>query len=231
MHEDEPFRRRIDLHRNDASTVTATIEDHIHHFEVQLQHGDGRVAAIDCRAIRAPWSTCPDAVGELVHLVGAPVGTLWRAEQPDRFCTHQLDLASLAVRFAGLDVAHRTLELTVADWAAPTCRPEARADDGRTLRWEVTGSTIVAPAPYAGRVLGAGFTSWAHATLAPDELELAMTLRRAAWMRQSRGLDLDSFERLAESGVKPSTCYATQPARIDIGRRNRGSSIATLEPR
>lgn len=200
----------------------------MHHFEVELEHAEGRVVAVEGRAVRAPWSICPGALAELQRLVGAPVGEPWRVDRPDDFCTHQLDLASLTVRFAGSGVDHRRLDVTVSEWSGPTTTAELAVDGELGLRWEVEGGNIVSPEPYAGRSLGSGFGSWANAALSPGELELAIVLRRATSMRHARGFDMDVYERLDESGLPPGSCFASQPARIQLARRNRGSSVASI---
>ena len=219
-----PFRRQVVLERPSADVVEAEVEDHIHHFAVRIEHEVGLVRAVSGRAVRAPWSTCPAAASVLDELVGQPVDGA-RVGDPGDHCTHLLDLALVAVRFASLDVPARRFDLVVEGWDEPEVTATARRDDGRSLRWTLRGMEIVAPEPYAGHRLGAGFTSWAMSTLDRDEGELALLLRRAAWMSSSRGIDLDDFTRLSELPIPPGSCYSAQPARIELARRNVGSSI------
>ena len=47
-------------------------------------------------------------------------------------------------------------------------------------------------------------------------------------MSASRGIDLDRFDRLSQSAVPPGSCFASQPQRIELARRNRGSSVSEL---
>ena len=47
-------------------------------------------------------------------------------------------------------------------------------------------------------------------------------------MSASRGIDLDHFDRLSHSAVPPGSCFASQPHRIGLARRNRGSSVPDL---
>ena len=219
-----PFRRRVVLERPADGVVEAEVEDHIHHFAVRVGHADGRVRDIAGRAVRSPWSTCPGAVAALAELVGMPVDGA-RVVDPGVHCTHLLDLALVAVRFAGTDVATRRFDLAVEGWDGPDATATVQRDDGLSLRWSMRSMEIVAPEPYAGHRLGAGFTSWAIATLPADEAELALLLRRAAWMSSSRGIDLDEFERLSDLPIPPGSCYSAQPQRIDVARRNVCSSI------
>ena len=44
----------------------------------------------------------------------------------------------------------------------------------------------------------------------------------------SPAVDIDSFEVLQDSGVPQGSCYASQPQRIEIALRNRGSSLPAL---
>ena len=219
-----PFRRRVELSRPEAGVVEAEVEDHIHHFAVRVQHGGGRVSDIAGRAVRAPWSTCPGAAAVLSELVGAPVDDA-RVVDPGAHCTHLLDLALVAVRFAGTDVPARRFDLVVDGWDGPAATATVRRDDGLSLRWSLRGMEIAGPEPYVGHRLGAGFTSWAITTLAADEAELALLLRRAAWMSSSRGIDLDDFDRLSELPIPPGSCFSAQPQRIELARRNVGSSL------
>jgi Protein of unknown function (DUF2889) len=224
----KPFRRRVVLRRTASDVVDGEIEDHIHHFGVRLGHREARVTAIEGRAVRAPWSLCPGASAQLAVLVGAPVGVPPPGIDPTAHCTHLLDLAVVALRFAAGGPAARRFALDITGWDTPELTASARRDDGRSLRWTVRGRTITGPEPYAGQRLGSGFAAWASATLDDDDSELALLLRRATWMSASRGIDLDQFERLSQSAVPPGSCFASQPQRIELARRNRGSSLPDL---
>lgn len=228
MNEAQPFRRRVTLTRTSVTQVAASVEDHIHHFEVQVDHDNQRVCAIQGRAVRAPWSTCPGATRELDRLIGERIGGFAHLEQPMLQCTHLLDLAVLAIRFAGQEVDRRWFEVSVVNWAGPSVDAQIQRDDGAALGWTLQAGRIVTPAPYEGRDLRQGFAAWAHRTLAADELELALILRRAVWMSVSRGMDLDQVDTPKESGMNPASCYASQPVRFELGRRNHGSSISVI---
>lgn len=224
----EPFRRRISFTRRDDGTVDGVLEDHVHHFEVTITTHDGVVAAIEGRAVRAPWSMCPGAAAVLEELVGAPVGVAARPADPTQHCTHLLDLAVMAVRFAGADVATRRYDAVVEGWDEPPSRSRVQRDDGAALEWEATGTTITAPAPFAGRSLGAGFTAWVTGAFDADTAEMALVLRRATWMSMVRGIDLDEYERLSDMLLPRGSCFAAQPHRIERARRNRGSSLPSI---
>jgi hypothetical protein len=223
-----PWQRRVLLHRRSDHVVEASIEDFIHHFRLELEHDLGAVTEVRGEAVRAPWSVCPGATTQLRELVGTPLDRTPRPLDPTEHCTHLLDLAAVAVRFAAASVPSRRIDLEVVGWDGPDARATATRDDGLRLEWTVRDWTVVDPPPYAGRSLGAGFGSWAASSLDGDEAELALLLRRATLMSPSRGIDLDDFDRISESRVIRGSCFASKPERIEVGRRNRGSSLPHL---
>jgi len=225
-----PFIRRIELATLGANTVTASVQDYQHHFEVTVQHDARVVTEIDARAVRWPWSVCNEAGHELRELIGRPVGLEPHVKGADRHCTHQLDIASLAVRFAGLGLARRTFDITITGWDAPGATAELVRDDGFCLSWTYDGTALTSPTEFAGRSIREGFASWARQALDPDTAEAALLLRRALWVSPARGLDLDRFEVVAESGISIGTCYATQPERVHIARRNKGMARIVQPP-
>lgn len=224
---DLPFRRRVILRNPEPGRIEASVEDHIHHFEVTLAHDGSLVRQVEGRAVRAPWSLCPGASDQLAELVGVPVGPSARVPDPSQHCTHLLDLAIAAVRFAGTPVPERRVELTAAGWDDPPMDCEAVRDDGLTLHWRATAREIIEPEPFSGVALGAGFTTFVGG-LDDDIAELALLLRRATWLGASRSIDLDDYEVLRESGLPVGACFSSQPGRIDEARRNRGSSLVEL---
>lgn len=224
---DPPFRRRVLLAQPRPGIVEASIEDHIHHFSVVVTHERGSVVAVEGDAIRAPWDLCPGAIEVLTDLVGSPIGVLPRVGDPSAHCTHLLDVAATAIRFAGHSAVERRIDLEVVGWATPRSTARAVRHDGPALRWTVEGDLVVEPEPFTGRRLGRGFTDFV-AGLDPETAELALLLRRATRMCRSRSIDLDRFDVLAESGLIPGSCFASQPDRIGVARRNRGSTLPEL---
>lgn len=214
------FHRRVELVAGDG-TVAATIEDFNHHFDITVRHDGERVTGFAVDAVRAPWSQCPGAAGELEELVGAPIGVRPTSAHPDHHCTHLIDLACVAVRFAG-STGRRRYDATVTGWDEPLADAVIERDDGLRIEWRANRSMIEGPEPFAGRSLGAGFTPWVLSTFDAEVAEAALILRRATWMSPSRGFDLDTFDLLGETGLGEGVCYATQPQRIGIATRNRG---------
>lgn len=220
-----PFHRRVELIAADG-TVAATVEDFNHHFDITVSHDGTRVTGFAVDPVRAPWTQCPGAAAQLTELVGAPIGERPASAHPDQHCTHLIDLACVAVRFAG-STGRRRYDATVTDWDQPTSRAVVVRDDGLRLDWQVGRSAIEGPEPWAGRSLGAGFTPWVLTTFDPDTAEAALILRRAAWMSPSRGFDLDAYDLVGETGLGVGVCWTTQPQRIALATRNRGTARPT----
>ena len=218
-----PFRRRVELQRLDASTVDGSLEDHFHHFEATVTHADGVVTAVESRAPRAPWSLCPGAGAQLQELVGKPVGVLPQVADVTDHCTHLLDLALTLVRFAGTGLDHRRYDMTVTDWDTDASEATLVRDDGRVLRWTSSKGELTGPEPFTGRSTRAGFARWVVETFDPDEGEMVLHLRRATWLAPSRLLDMDQYSVLGESGLPEGTCFASQPERIGLATRNKGT--------
>jgi hypothetical protein len=226
----EPFIRRIELTAPTTRSVEARIEDFQHHFEVSLTHDGSVVTSIHGRAVRWPWSTCVEAAHQLEELVGAPVGQLPRVQDPGMHCTHQLDLALSAVRFAGSGRTSRSFDVMVTDWGTAAGRAVLERDDGLRLDWTLDGFTITAPELFAGQQIGAGFARWAHEALDADSGEAALILRRAVRVAPMRTLDLDTMSVAAESGLTEGVCYTAQPERLHIATRKRGMAKVVRPP-
>lgn len=220
-----PFVRTVEL-RSEGDTVTASLRDFQHRFAIEVRHDGSHVRSLTLQPTRLPWSTCRDAAGELDELVGAPIGVRPRTRKADQHCTHQIDLALVAVRFAGLDLTSRRYDITVVGYATGRAVATLRRDDGFEVTWAIAGGEIVDPPELAGRSLTTGFSAWAS-TLDAEEAEAALVLRRAAWMAPARAVDLDDFATMASTGMPPGVCYSAQPERIEHAVRIRvGGSLA-----
>lgn len=220
-----PFVRTVEF-RAEGGTVVASLRDFQHRFAIEVRHDGSHVVGFTLHPTRLPWTTCAAAADELDELVGAPIGERPRTRRADQHCTHQIDLALTAVRFAGLGLAHRRYDMTVTGYLTDACVASLRRDDGMELRWRIADGAIVEPADLAGRSLTTGFTAWAT-TLDPDDSEAALVLRRGAWMAPARSVDLDDYDTMASTGMPPGVCYSAQPARIEQAVRIRvGGTLA-----
>jgi hypothetical protein len=224
------YRRRIRLIARDARTVVGGLEDDQHYFTVEVEHDGEQVTAIAAESVRAPWTTCPAAGAQLQALVGVPLSDrcleVAGHTRSDQHCTHQLDIATLAVAHAARVTAggaeRRQYDIVVPFGLLDGQRHTVTlARDGEALlAWDLEGSRIVAPAPYADAT--PGFARWADATFDADTAEAAIVLKRACSIGMSRGLDLDSYPTLADMPGLSPVCWSMQPERAPVAFRNRG---------
>jgi hypothetical protein len=224
------YRRRIRVVEREPGIVEGGLEDDQHYFSVTLHHDDERVRSVTGGSVRAPWSTCADAATALRALVGMPLSdrclSVTRRTDSVQHCTHQLDLAGLAIAHAARVVAggspRRQYDAAVPFGLLDGDEHTVTLDrDGeRRLEWVLRGGAIVAPRPYTDAP--PGFARWADEHLPPDEAEAAVVLRRACTIGMSRGLDLDQYRTLADMpGLRP-VCWSMQPERAPVAFRNRG---------
>jgi hypothetical protein len=217
----------------DARTVLGGLEDDQHHFTVRVEHDGGHVTEITSESVRAPWTACPAAGAQLQALVGSPLSPrcleVAGHTRSDQHCTHQLDLATLAIAHAARvaaggagDAARRQYDIEVPFGLLDGQRHTVTlARDGEALlAWELEGSRVVSPAPWSEAT--GGFARWADATFDADTAEAAVVLKRACSIGMSRGIDLDSYPTLADMpGLRP-LCWSMQPERAPVALRNRG---------
>jgi hypothetical protein len=223
------YRRAI-LLRNAAPTrVEAALEDDPHAFALTLGHDGERVTSLSASAHRYPLTTCSGATGALQSVVGAPLRDallgLKRHADPRSNCTHLFDLAALAIEHVFRAERERLYRIEIPD--AIDGRTEARLDrdHGRVLTWSVRHGVITAPERFAGqRVLG-GFTRWATAELAGEELEFALVLARGYFVALSRLYDMDaaSLGPASDDPMPSGVCYSYSPGQAEHAYRVVGS--------
>lgn len=224
------YRRRIRLVAA-SGVVEGGLEDDFHHFEVTLRHDGERVLDVDARSIRWPWTTCPAAAGPLRALTGMRLSDRCLAvgeyTNPRMNCTHQFDLAGLAVAHAARGAPQRQYDAEVpfADRMAGEAMTVRLWRDGQAaLEWTVEGRAITSPPPYDTAPWQGGFFRWADTTLPIEEAEAAIVLRRACEIGMGRGMDLDSVNRADElADLMRGVCYTMQPAVIETSLRNKGT--------
>jgi hypothetical protein len=218
----------------EVGVVAAGLEDDFHYFTVRLQHDGERVLAADAEARRWPWTTCPGAAEPLRALAGMPLSRRCLAvgdwTDPRRNCTHMFDLAGLAVAHAargGPPGTRRQYDVAVPVGAQAGGRHEVRLwrDGDRLLTWVLDGRSCVAPPPYSETRWRGGFLRWADETLAPDDAEAAIVLRRACDIGMGRGMDLDAVPRALDLlEVQGRICHTMQPGVVEVSLRNRGTT-------
>lgn len=224
------YRRRIRLVNLDDRTTVAGLEDDFHHFIVTLHHDGTTVVRFGTEATRWPWTTCPDAGARLAELVGMPLSPRCLAvgdvTNPRLQCTHQFDLAGLAVAHATRDEVVRQYDVTVP-FGAQSGGPvpvHLRRDGAALLTWTLDGHACVDPEPYASAPWRGGFLRWADETLDPDAAEAAAVLRRACDISLGRGADLERYPRADQLAMGPSgVCYTFQPEIAAVSLRQIGT--------
>lgn len=224
------YRRRVHIERLDNVTVRAALEDDFHHFSVELAHDETRALRFTATSTRWPWSTCPDAGAELSALDGmelSPRATAVAAVANPRLqCTHQFDLAGLAVAHATRSIAQRTYDIEIPPATADGQRVVRLSRNGTLhLEWTLDyGTGLTSPAPFTEAPWRGGFIKWADATLPPDEAEAAIVLRRACDIGMGRGMDLEAYRTAEElADLMTGVCYTMQPDIMPNARREVGS--------
>jgi hypothetical protein len=190
------YRRRILLVAANGR-VTADLEDDFHRYGVEIEHDGDRVGSIRGRAYRFPWSECENSSAPLQAFRGAPLSTSLvanaRRANPRETCTHLFDIAVLALAHAAAGRARRQYDVAVPDRSDGVTRATLRRDGELALTWDLCGSEISDPPPYAGRELrGPGLATWAESALDPDTAEAAIVLRRGSFIANGRLGDFDS---------------------------------------
>ncbi|MFM8972026.1 MAG: hypothetical protein ACKOOG_05190 [Actinomycetota bacterium] len=227
----DAYRRRIRLATAPDGTVTSILEDDFHHFVVTLAHDGERVTGVECRAVRWPWSTCPDAAEPLRRLEGMPLTDRFTGAgawtDPKQCCTHQFDAAGHAITHAATGRVTRVYDIELPRRDPDTGETRARlwVDGEPALEWTVTWAGIVDPAPeLAAAPWKGGFMRWADAHLPPDAAERPIALRRACDIGMGRGMDLDG---IPEARLLPPSmsgvCHTMQPLVIGNASRHVGS--------
>lgn len=224
------YRRRIRLRTLDAATTDAELEDDFHRFGVTVHHDGAHVVGIEARAGRAPWTTCPAAGAQLDLLLGMDLDPRCTAvaavTDPKRQCTHQFDLAGLAVAHATRPAGTRTYDVEIPAAGDDGLRVVTLHRDGEllhtwTLGW---GVGLLEPAPFTDAPWRGGFIRWADATFGPEEAEAAIVLRRACDIGMGRGMDLEGYRTAAElADLMTGVCFTMQPDVMPVAIREIGA--------
>lgn len=191
------------------------LEDDYHCMAVTVHH-DGRIATrIEPVMARAPWTTCPGAVAELVAtFTGTALDAFAERGAKQHNCTHLHDLAVLAAVHAH-DQAGLVYDILVSDPVAGRRTAEIRRNGTPLLSLGETAGRMVAPAGAAGLALD-GLRPWID-SLEPALREPARLLRWGALIAHGRTIP---WERQSDARrMRPGSCYTFQPARMAEARR------------
>jgi hypothetical protein len=221
------FRRRIELigqHGTGHGQVRAALEDDFHHFRVAVDYRDGVVIAVRGETPRHPFSACPGAAPELQKLAGMRLDAIANSvtlhTDATQQCTHMFDLAGLAIAAASRGDTARRFDIEIPRHVDGRTHALLLRDGVLVLDWEVEGSAILGPAPYAGIDMRQGMARWALTTLPVEEAEAALVLRRCALISLGRLKDIDKEPHAHLTG----RCYAQQPQRAPQAIRIVGST-------
>ena len=224
------FHRRILIStRQDGSkagsgTARAALEDDYHHFRVELAYEGGVVTQAQGTGLRIPYTGCAAAGAALASLVGMKLdsvaNSVTRATDASQQCTHQLDLAGLALAAAARGISERRYDIEVPRRVGTQTSGRIERDGVTVLDWKIEGERIVSPPEHAGISLREGLARWALTTLPEDVAEAALILRRCLMISRGRERNLDLLEHAEASG----RCFAQQPERAVIALRVVGST-------
>jgi hypothetical protein len=222
------FRRRIVVESSPGIAV-AELEDDYHHFGVEIRFDDGQVTSIEGVSERYPWTTCPSASNALAVFVGArlehSLPAIAARCDADRQCTHQLDLACLAIASASLGIASRRYDATIPEPRDGVSRVELAVDDEPRIAWTLHGMTISDPEPFSGQRLGSGFAAWVEREFSAERALEIHLLRRATFIGFGRQYDFDAMPNPIEFAAATRTrCYSFHPEQVERAERMVGSS-------
>ena len=223
------FRRRF-LMRAVSGRVVGDMEDDFHRFRVELEHDGERVRRIRGEAHRHPWTECPGATAALKKLVGMPLSTNPTAAashtNPRESCTHLFDVASLAVAHAAARREQRQYDIVIPDRRERRTHATLRRDGEPMLAWDVAGTHIEGPAPFAGvGMRGASFIRWTEDQLDPETAEAVLALRRACFIAMGRARDLDAAASANDyMGLAKGSCHSFTPGIAERALRIKGTT-------
>ena len=212
------YRRRIRIEpRADNDTgggaVLAMLEDDIHCMAVTLRHAGGLVTAVEPVMRRAPWTTCPGAVAQLVAtFAGQPLAEVTARRDKRANCTHLHDLAVFAAAHAA--GAPLVYDIAVSDPVQGERLLELRRNGALLLAWRECAGLLVEPESAAGLSL-LQLRDWI-AALPADLQEPARVLQWAALVAHGRTIPLEQQSRASDM---PASCYTFQPDRAAVARR------------
>lgn len=193
----------------------ADLEDDYHCMGVTVHHDGGIATRIEAVMARAPWTTCPGAVAELIAtFTDIALDAFPTRGAKRRNCTHLHDLALLAAAHAR-DRSPLVYDILVSDPIEGRRWAEVRRDGASLLRLAEANGRIVEPAGLGGLALE-GLGPWID-SLAPALKEAARLLRWGALIAHGRTI---AWERQSDaSRMRPGSCYTFQPPRVSAARR------------
>lgn len=210
------FRRRIIVDAT-ATTVDGGVEDDFHHYEIRLTHDGAIVTSATAKSLRTPFTTCPEAGGQLALLAGHAIGTRPSGlPDPHHQCTHMFELAVVALAQAARG-GRRQYDIAIPHRALGAVGSATLYRDGEPVfDWALDGDLITAPSAFAGQNVRA-LARWAEAHCDDDTLEAVRVLRRGIHVSSGRSIPDDLYIDAADITQARGACYVFQPVRVDRG--------------
>lgn len=222
------FRRRIVIRSRTGTSqhvTRAALEDDFHHFRVEVASAHGQVSSIEAASPRRPYTLCAQAAERLQALVGMALTQtaheVTRITDASEQCTHLFELSGLAIAAAARGTLRRQYDIEVPIRVNDHMHSTLARDGVPLLEWNVLGTVIQGPPPYAGIDLYHGMARWALTTLPSEDAEAALVLRRATGIAKGRSMNLDAQAHARSSG----NCFAQQPVRAEQAIRIVGSTL------
>jgi hypothetical protein len=207
------FRRRFRV-TPARGWVRAEVEDDFHCMAVTLHHRDGTVTAVEAEQDRAPWTTCPGAVGQVERtFTGLPLEAFPACAEKTSNCTHLYDLALLAAAHAH-DDGRLVFDVFVSDPVEGRRDLELRRDGAQVMSWVEENGRLTQPAELGGARLDK-LRPWID-SLDPARQEEARLLRWGGMMAHGR---LIPMEQQSDATRMPPNCYTFQPEMAARARR------------
>lgn len=208
------YRRRIRIIPRERR-VDVDMEDDAHCFGVTIIHDGSVIEAVETRAPRFPWTTCPAAGTYLSErMTGVLLAQAADVENQRHHCTHMYDLFVLAARHAA-DQAPLTYDIRVSDPDRGVRETDVARNGDVILRWKLGGS--------AGAEDGLGgdmtaLDAWTR-ELPLDLQEAGRMLRRGAMVSGTRFFDFPVGAPAAGMSQMIGACFTYQPERAGTALR------------
>lgn len=209
------YRRKIRIVA-EGDRASADLEDDVHRFGVDLRHQGGVVVEIASRVLRHPYDICPSASARLQEFRDTPLDadiTVFGSRiDPLQHCTHQFDLAALAIAQAARGPGRRVYDIMVQPGAEGRHAVVSR-DGDEVLNWIVDGVTIRSDNMFDGQDLRTVLRAAREELDAgPDLLEAIHVVRRGLLVSRSRASNPDGFGGPPELvQFMKGACFAFQP--------------------
>jgi len=225
------FYRRL-LFDVTSSECSIAMEDEHHYFVIQLGHDGQRITSLNSKALRTPWSVCPQADLRLQDFVGQPLRERIAVTLDDidgkQQCTHQYDLLMLALSQA-LRPGRREYLCKVTGAMHEYRHAQLWLNDGQLLDWHLQGTRIDSEDVFDQQDLRS-IMGWADSMLDNQTLEALYVQRRAVMVAAAKGVNLDM---ISDAGKlmkhRSGACFAFQPERAHQATRMLGSTRSDVD--